>query len=380
MAANCPNCGYQQVPDGARFCPNCGKSLDKAAGTGSGANISVTQDIRKASDGKITAVEIGELDGNATIESTVNHIEAKIIEGQYVDRQTIIQNILVFGPESLEQIAQKLAAVQGIDRQSIRELGKSDLPENISQQIIEVIAAQQETAAMGVPVTAEAAFRLGMLAASNREYDRALNYFRQSVQVDSNFMDSYEAIAWLQQSRAAAHLSNGDYDAAAACLAEAQEAAIHTDPLDARALSQRGYIAKSLAQLAEAQNIPSQRDIHYAEAARLFEQAAKLNPNDPAVQNGLGNVQYARGDPGKAIAAYQRAIKLLPEYTAAYHDLALAYEAQMSVDLKNAAKWRQKALKAWRKTYELAPNDAGFSADYILAIGKRINWLESAVE
>jgi hypothetical protein len=52
----------------------------------------------------------------------------------------------------------------------------------------------------------------------------------------------------------------------------------------------------------------------------------------------------------------------------------------MDADPKNEAKWRQKALKAWRKTYELAPNDAGFSADYILTIGKRINWLESGFD
>jgi hypothetical protein len=30
----------------------------------------------------------------------------------------------------------------------------------------------------------------------------------------------------------------------------------------------------------------------------------------------------------------------------------------------------------WRKTYELAPNDPGFSADDLLTIGKRILWLE----
>jgi hypothetical protein len=52
----------------------------------------------------------------------------------------------------------------------------------------------------------------------------------------------------------------------------------------------------------------------------------------------------------------------------------------MSADLKNAAKWRQKALRAWRKTYELAPEDAGFTADYILTIGKRIQWLESGFD
>jgi hypothetical protein len=38
--------------------------------------------------------------------------------------------------------------------------------------------------------------------------------------------------------------------------------------------------------------------------------------------------------------------------------------------LKN--EWAKKALAAWRKAYELAPNDPAYSAEYILQIGQRI--------
>jgi hypothetical protein len=77
-----------------------------------------------------------------------------------------------------------------------------------------------------------------------------------------------------------------------------------------------------------------------------------------------------------AIAAYRRAIGLAPGYSAAWHDLAAAYEAKMQADSAHAAHWRKQALAAWRKTYALAPEDPSFTPDYIMTIGQRINWLE----
>jgi hypothetical protein len=66
----------------------------------------------------------------------------------------------------------------------------------------------------------------------------------------------------------------------------------------------------------------------------------------------------------------------MPNYTAAYHDVAIAFETKMNTDPTHTKDWCKKALEAWQKTYELAPNDPGFSADYIVTIGKRISWLK----
>ena len=373
----CPNCGNEQAPEGSRFCPACGQALQETSKPDHKTEISVNQNVGKVSNGKVTGVQIENLRGNVSIESTVNQIEAKVIEGQYVDRQTITQNILVLGSQALDQIVQKLSVMQGIDKQTIQKLGDNAVPENVSNQIVEVVAAQREAAAKGVSTSPEAAYRLGMLAVYNREYDTALDYFHQAIQADPEYMEAYEAIAWLQQIRASVYLDQRQYDTAVACLAEARSAAIHTDPLDPRALAQRGYISKTLAEIAEARHHKADRDQYYEEAARMFEQAEKLNPNDPSAQNGLGNVQYARGNLDQAIVAYKRAIKLEPGYASAHHDLALAYEGKMQADPANAARWRKKALDIWRKTYELAPQDPTFSADSILTIGQRIKWLES---
>ena len=187
------------------------------------------------------------------------------------------------------------------------------------------------------------------MAAYNRDYTAALDYLRQATQADPDYADAFEAIAWLQQSLANDELFKRDYDTAVAHLAEGRAAAMHTDPLDARALALRGYIAKTLAQIAEARNQPGDRERYGQEAARLFEQAAKLDPADPGAQNGLGNVQHMLGNLDAAIAAYRRAIELAPGYTAAWHDLAAAYEAKMQADPAHAANWRKQALAAWRK-------------------------------
>jgi tetratricopeptide (TPR) repeat protein len=118
------------------------------------------------------------------------------------------------------------------------------------------------------------------------------------------------------------------------------------------------------------------RTIYYQKAAHLFETAAKLDPDEPVVHNGLGNVQHALGNLDAAIGAYARAIALAPAYAAAHHALAIAHEGKMKVDPARVALWRQRALAEWWVTYELAPADSAFTAESLVEIGKRINWLK----
>jgi tetratricopeptide (TPR) repeat protein len=334
--------------------------------------------VRSIADGgQATGLEVGQVTGDLTVESTVNQIEARIVQGDYVDHRTIANNILVLGDsQALDAILEHLTAILGVDKRAIQELQARAAPEHVRQQIAEVAVAQQEVAARGLPASAGALYRLGLLAAYRRDDTAALDYFRQATQADPDFADAFEAIAWLQQSRAQDDLTRSDYDAAIAKLADARAAVLHTDPLDAQALALRGFIDKTLAQLSEARKRPAETIEYYQEAARFFEHAARLDPHNASAQNGLGNVQYALGNLDAAIAAYRRAIKLVPEYTAAHHDLALAYEGKMRADHARAGKWCRKALEAWRTTYRFAPNDPTFSASYVVTIGQRISWLE----
>lgn len=317
----------------------------------------------------------GDFIGRDRIDTLIRHLEEKTANRDYVERQEIVQ-VIVMSPDAQGAVVKWLADQQGVDKRLLQTPGAQAAPEHIDRQIEEVEAAQKEAAARGVTVAPEVAHQLGMLAAYRRDYDGALDYFHQATQADPEFCDAFESIAWLQQSRAMDDINRRDYDAAIGKLAAARSAAAQTDPLDARALALRGYIAKTLAQISEARQDQADREKYYAEAARMFEGAARLDPHDPSAQNGLGNVQHALGNLDAAIAAYSQAIALAPSYTAAHHDLALAYEGKMRADPNNTAKWCQKALAAWRETYHLAPHDPGFSADYILKIGNRILWLE----
>jgi hypothetical protein len=58
---NCPKCGYDGVPDGARFCPNCGESLPGAPQPST--QVSVTQEVGSVAGGQVTGLEVGQLVG-----------------------------------------------------------------------------------------------------------------------------------------------------------------------------------------------------------------------------------------------------------------------------------------------------------------------------
>jgi hypothetical protein len=102
---------------------------------------------------------------------------------------------------------------------------------------------------------------------------------------------------------------------------------------------------------------------------------AELEPNNAGAHNGLGNVEYSRGNLDGAIEAGKKAIKLISSYTAAHHDLAITYEAKMKADPRHAKDWCRKALEAWQRAYELAPADPSFSSDYIVRMGQQISRL-----
>jgi tetratricopeptide (TPR) repeat protein len=305
----------------------------------------------------------------------MDEVLTAIDRGNVVGQQTITNVIVAGGPEALEEIVQALAGARGVDRRAVQQPVRAAPPASADPQFTAVTAAQQAASERGVPLTPPAAYQMGLLAAYRRDYEVALDYFRQAGQQDPTYSDAFEAIAWLQQSRAGEDILSQDYDAAAAKLAAAQQAADRTDPLDPRALVLRGYIYKSLAQVAEATGDAGARQKHYQEAARYFRHVVQLVPDDAGAHNGLGNIEHALGNLDAAITAYRRAVALQGNYTAAYHDLALACEAKMQSDPERAGDWCREAIQAWEKAYRFAPDDPGFSAADVLRIGQSLSRL-----
>lgn len=311
----------------------------------------------------------------ATAGVVVQDVQARDIHigDTFVDRRIIVN----LGPEGMNQFIDELAARLRADQRLVQQLDSLPVSEDAGRQIVEAVAAEREITAQGGQVKPTSLYHLGMLAAYQRDYDMALDYLRQATQADPEYADAFESIVWLQQSLASADLANQDVDAATARLAEAREVAGKTDPLDPDALALRGYIAKTLAQIADAKDNQVDIEKYYREAERMFEGAVRLDPTNVGALNGLGNVCDARGDLDGAIGAYRQAIEIAPNYTSAHHDLAIAYEGKWRADPAQAQEWCALALQAWRTAYELAPDDPGFSAEGVVRIGQHIRWLKS---
>ena len=62
---NCPKCGQSSVPDGARFCHECGATI--LTGPNPAAQIEVTQEVGRIEGGRVVGVDIGQVLGDVSI-------------------------------------------------------------------------------------------------------------------------------------------------------------------------------------------------------------------------------------------------------------------------------------------------------------------------
>ena len=79
-----------------------------------------------------------------------------------------------------------------------------------------------------------------------------------------------------------------------------------------------------------------------------MEATLQANPDSPEAYFKLGNSYYEVGQWDQAVAAYQQAITLDPNYQAAYANLGVAYYQQQQFEL---------AISQYKKALELNPND-----------------------
>ena len=304
------------------------------------------------------------------VSDLVGRLERSLNRGEFIPKEEIVRaSLAVAEPQqSFEAIASRLMTLENVDAPTLRRPDAPVAAQHVQDQITHLIAAQRQTAAQGVALTAETLNRLGWLAVYQRDDDTALAYFRQATQSDPRSPAAFEAIAWLQQSRAMDDIRTQDFDRAGERLAEARRAAERTDPLYPNALASRAFIAKSLAQVARMQGNAADADRFLAQAAALVTDVIRLDPDNASAHNGLGSIELERGNPDAAIIVIRRAIEIQPTYTAAWHDLGAAYWAKMRVDPANAQVWCREALRAFRKASELATDDPSFSPEAARAI------------
>lgn len=314
------------------------------------------------------SVEVGTQHGGKTAGVNVETINKAKIEIAAIEKASITlsqENEAVL----IEKVIENLNKQLGITLATLKA-GDVKVPGEAAREIGSLI---DEVDTKGLPVSPASLYHLGMIAASAKDAEKAVHYFRKVVQSDPNYADAYRAIAWLQQMRAVEEIEKMNLDSASAFLREASEAALHTKDLES--LVQQGYNAKTMAQVADSQGMTKEATAYYKEAASLFLEVLAENPDTAGALNGLGNVYFARGELDEAIALFTHAVRLDPDYTAAYHDLAIAYEAKMNADEDHALEWCRKARTAWNRAFRLVKEDPGFSKEMRESILERIDVL-----
>ena len=89
---------------------------------------------------------------------------------------------------------------------------------------------------------------------------------------------------------------------------------------------------------------------NYQQAAKMYEQALKLDPYNVRILNYLGNVFQDQRVYDEAIEYYQKAIQLNPAFAGSYYHLATVFEATAQYD---------KAMQYYEKAVQYDPHFAG---------------------
>ncbi len=84
------------------------------------------------------------------------------------------------------------------------------------------------------------------------------------------------------------------------------------------------------------------------EAIAHFQAALQINPNYVAAHNNLGNALFQQGEVDEAMAQYQKALHINPDYAKAYNNLGNALLQKGRVD---------EAMAQYQKTLQIEPND-----------------------
>jgi tetratricopeptide (TPR) repeat protein len=85
----------------------------------------------------------------------------------------------------------------------------------------------------------------------------------------------------------------------------------------------------------------------WAQALETFEQAAKLDPNNPDVWSHMGNTYYSQAQYAKAMELYRKALKMKPDATHALYSMGVAFA--------DAGIFRE-AVRYWTRVSQIDPD------------------------
>ena len=251
---------------------------------------------------------------------------------------------------------------------SLKQGKLEDIPEKLREQMYIHLSKIKEAESGGVKLTTDAYYTLGLSAYYERNFDAAENYLKESVGANPDNHQARNLLCTIYATRSLDNLSIGDYQAVIDDSKKA-ESYSHYRSI-AESLIIMGYVYKNM--------YYASKDRAYLDKAKeKFEIALALeDPRDvfsiAGARNGLGNYYWLTGDADKAINLHLEAIKILPQYASAHHDLAAVYEAKMGENGSNIDEWRLKAIEELKKALYFGKSDPSFSPKDIARIEKHI--------
>lgn len=173
-------------------------------------------------------------------------------------------------------------------------------------------------------------FLLGTSFLQIKEYNKAINYLDNAINLNSNFADAFnnKGIALAEINKYSDAIKNYDQ-------------AIKLNKKKFSAYLNKGIALKNLKQ--------------YEKAIKCYDLGIKLNPKNAEIYNNLGNIFKEQLLYEKAVICYNKAIKLNQNYAEAYNNLGIIFQAQRK--FKDAAINYSKALNLDQNIENLLGNN-----------------------
>jgi tetratricopeptide (TPR) repeat protein len=179
----------------------------------------------------------------------------------------------------------------------------------------------------GMKLTPELWTGLGYSYLVANEIDKSKAALLEAIRGNPSLVEANYLLASVNQLEASEFLLKGDLGRTRELLKAAEEyakvARLGQEENTGIGI-QLGNIYKQLAQADLARNNVAGEKDELEKAKALFQMGLGVHHDDASAHNGLGVVYYLQGDLDKAIEEQQEAVRLLPPYTFAWHDLALA--------------------------------------------------------
>lgn len=167
-------------------------------------------------------------------------------------------------------------------------------------------------------------YDLGLAYMGKGKFTIAIDCFKKAIDLKSDYSTAKNDLG-------VAYMADNQFDAAIACFKEVSNDLLYFTPHFPLSNMGWAYYYKK----------------DYKTAKNYFSGAIMHQPNFIQAHRGLGLAHIATGNTSEAITQLEKGLKISPDFTILYYDLAKAYE----ISGKN-----KKALNLYRKVFELMPD------------------------